>query len=271
MQAAQLRVLVKKARTAAVNATRTSRSLVLLLPLLGLFALAFTGCPAPEWPKCEKDDHCAADKKDNPSGKDQVCVFGQCQECGRDTDCGSGQRCSKGRCEAVCTADADCGQGEMCNPQGECVRDTRAAITADKCVEDGDCKSGFRCVNKSCVEDSAVTPTAGCDREARILFGFNVYDLSPESRETLDRFAKCMQDNQAWRLTVEGHADERGTTQYNLDLGDKRARSVADYLSRLGVPKSHVRTVSFGEERPLVNRSDESAWEQNRRGELVIK
>lgn len=253
-----------------MNASSSPRRLLFLLSFIGLVALALTGCPAPEWPKCENDDHCKADKDDNPSGKAQVCVFGQCQECGRDTDCGAGQKCSKGRCENVCTADADCREGEMCNPQGQCVRDTRADADESKCVEDGDCKSGFRCVNKSCVEDAA-TASLDCDREGRILFDFNVYDLSPESREVLDGFAKCLQENQAWRLTVEGHADERGTTQYNLDLGEKRARAVAEYLSRLGVPKSRVRTVSYGEERPLVNRSDEDAWSSNRRGELVIK
>jgi peptidoglycan-associated lipoprotein len=245
-----------------------------IIPLLfvGFAVFAVAGCPNPEWPKCENDDHCKGDKDDNPSGQDMVCVFGQCQECGRDSDCAAGSKCRKGRCDEVCVSDKDCSSGERCNAKGDCEQ---APDDADPnaCVEDGDCKSGFNCVNKTCVQATSSDPVASvdCDREGRVHFEFNVYDLTPEARETLDRFAKCMQSNPTWKLTVEGHCDERGTTQYNLDLGDKRARAVAEYLGRLGVDRARLRTVSYGEERPLDNAGTESAWAQNRRGELIVK
>lgn len=246
-----------------------SRSLSLLFPV-ALGAMFFLGgCPGPEWPKCENDEHCKADKEDNPSGKDLMCVFGQCQECGKDADCGSGQRCNKGRCEAFCTSDSQCGEGQTCNEQGDCVK--AAPVAKNDCVEDGDCKTGFSCEAGKCVEATVVDPTEGCEQAARVHFEFNVYDLTPEAREVLSQFAECMKKNDAWKLTIEGHADERGTTQYNLDLGDKRARAVQDYLGNLGVEKKRIKTISYGEERPLENGSDEDAWAKNRRGELIIK
>lgn len=248
-----------------------ARSLPLFALLVGLGATPLlSGCPGPDWPKCENDDHCKADKEDNPTGKNFMCVFGQCQECGKDTDCASGQRCEAGRCEAFCTSDAQCGEGQTCNDQGDCVK--AAPVSKNDCVEDGDCKSGFSCQAGKCV--TAVVeedPAAGCEQEARVHFEFNVYDLTPEAREVLSRFAECMKKNSGWRLTIEGHADERGTTQYNLDLGEKRARAIQEYLADLGVERARVKTISYGEERPLENRSDEDAWAKNRRGELIIK
>lgn len=254
------------------NLVRTSsiRRFLVLAPLFALVALLMSGCPAPDWPKCENDDHCKADKEDNPTGKGFVCVFGQCQECGRDGDCASGQKCQKGRCLAGCVTDDECEQGQSCNERGMCEKATAAAKDPNACVETGDCKSGFSCVNKRCVAE-ADQSLASCSQEMRVQFAFNVYDLTPEAREVLDGFAKCMQQNGEWRLTIEGHADERGTTQYNLDLGDKRARAVSEYLGRLGVPKSRLRTVSYGEERPVDTSGTEDAFAQNRRGVLIVK
>lgn len=253
--------------------TRTSviLRLALLAPIFSLVGLLLVGCPSPDWPKCENDDHCKSDKEDNPTGKGYVCVFGQCQQCGRDGDCASGEKCQKGMCITGCVDDGDCGEGQACSERGTCEKAKTTAKDPNACVEDGDCQSGFACSNQRCVADSSLATSGSCEREARVQFEFNVYDLSPEARETLDSFAKCMKDNGEWRLTVEGHADDRGTTQYNLDLGDKRARAVADYLSRLGVEKSRVRTVSYGEERPVDSSGSESGWAKNRRGELIIK
>ena len=72
------------------------------------------------------------------------------------------------------------------------------------------------------------------------------------------------------RLRLEGHADERGSTEYNLALGSRRAQSVQDFMAGFGISANRFTTTSFGEERPLVNRSDEGAWTQNRRVESVI-
>ena len=244
------------------------------------------GCPGPDWPKCENDEHC---EKQGDKQVDFVCVFGQCQECGRDGDCAAGKQCKKNRCQALCKSNAQCGKGQTCDvASGDCKKAKKVAEKPKKvaggegsaCVETGDCKKGFVCSDDKCVDEATAQSSenngdgdaAGdCASEARVQFEFNLYDLTPESQSTLDEVARCMQANAAWKLTIEGHADERGTTEYNLGLGEKRARAVKDYLGRLGVGKARVRTVSYGEERPVDNSSGESAWATNRRGELLVK
>ena len=103
--------------------------------------------------------------------------------------------------------------------------------------------------------------------QAHPLFAANF----PLSRLELDAYAKCMVQNASWKLTIEGHADERGTTDYNLSLGQKRADAVRDYLQRLGVKGERSHTVSYGEEKPLDTASTEEAWEKNRRCELIAQ
>ena len=99
----------------------------------------------------------------------------------------------------------------------------------------------------------------------RIFFGTDRYDLSNEARMTLDKQAAWLQQYPNLSVTIEGHADERGTREYNLALGERRANSVRNYLSALGIGPSRVNTVSFGKERPAVPGANESAWSQNRR------
>jgi len=253
------------------------RSLVVVLPLVAGLA----GCPGPDWPKCENDDHC---KENGDQAMNYVCVFGQCQECGRDTDCKDGKKCKANRCVKPCKADGECGAGMSCDVKtGDCSKKKVEEKPKPKppakggagasCVEDGDCASGFVCHTNICTDANSVkTDDVGeCPAEATVFFEFNVFDLTPEARSTLDQTAKCMKANAAQKLNVEGHADERGTTQYNLDLGDKRARAIKDYVVRLGVEGSRIQTVSYGEERPAVGSSDEGAWAKNRRGVLKLK
>ncbi|BAI71623.1 peptidoglycan-associated lipoprotein [Azospirillum sp. B510] len=104
----------------------------------------------------------------------------------------------------------------------------------------------------------------------RVFFGLDRFDLSPEARATLDRQAKWLQTYGSVTVTVEGHADERGTREYNLALGERRANSVKNYLAAKGIPASRVNVVSYGKERPAVVGSNEAAWSQNRRGVTVV-
>ena len=104
----------------------------------------------------------------------------------------------------------------------------------------------------------------------RVLFGFDRFDLSPEGRATLDRQAQWLNQYANVRVIIEGHADERGTREYNLALGDRRANAVRNYLVAAGVDPSRIDTISYGKERPAVAGSNESAWTQNRRGVTVI-
>ena len=100
----------------------------------------------------------------------------------------------------------------------------------------------------------------------RIFFGTDRYDLSSEGRQTLDAQAAWLQQYPNLSVTIEGHADERGTREYNLALGERRANSVRNYLAALGVSPSRINTVSYGKERPAVPGANDSAWSQNRRG-----
>ncbi|MDJ0609691.1 MAG: peptidoglycan-associated lipoprotein Pal [Kiloniellales bacterium] len=121
------------------------------------------------------------------------------------------------------------------------------------------------------------TPEAESDQENllinvgdRIFFDFDKYDLKPESQETLQKLAAWMEERPRTTITIEGHADERGTREYNLALGERRANAARDYLMALGVSGGRVLTISYGKERPAVLGSNEAAWAQNRRDVFVV-
>jgi peptidoglycan-associated lipoprotein len=102
-------------------------------------------------------------------------------------------------------------------------------------------------------------------------FEYNEAGLSADAQSALTSSANWLKgDGKAYSLLVEGHCDERGTEQYNLALGDKRANTAKEYLATLGVDGSRIRTVSYGEERPFDPGHDDSAWSKNRRAHLVI-
>lgn len=105
----------------------------------------------------------------------------------------------------------------------------------------------------------------------RVWFGFDSAELSDEGRATLDAQAEWLKQYGSVSLVVEGHCDERGTREYNLALGQKRASAVKKYLVAAGVEASRLETVSYGKERPEAVGSSEDAWAQNRRGVSIIK
>lgn len=105
----------------------------------------------------------------------------------------------------------------------------------------------------------------------RVFFGYDQYDMSGEARSTVERQAQWLKQYGSVSVTVEGHADERGTREYNLALGEKRAMAVRNYLIANGVDPSRIQTISYGKERPAVLGSDEASWAQNRRGVLVVQ
>ena len=100
----------------------------------------------------------------------------------------------------------------------------------------------------------------------RIFFGYDRYDLTPEARTVLDNQANWLQQYPNLNATIEGHSDERGTREYNLALGERRANSVKNYLAAKGVSGSRLTTISYGKERPAVPGSDDTSYSQNRRG-----
>jgi len=104
-----------------------------------------------------------------------------------------------------------------------------------------------------------------------IYFGYDKSDLSDVTRRVLQDNARILKLNTGLDVVIEGHCDERGTIEYNLALGQRRAAAVRDYLIGLGVDTGRLRTVSYGEERPVAHGNDESAWSRNRRGEFGVE
>ena len=105
----------------------------------------------------------------------------------------------------------------------------------------------------------------------RVFFEYDRSDIDDRARTVLQKQAAWLQRFGAVILTIEGHADERGTREYNLALAARRAQSVKDYLSSLGVSAARLETISFGKERPVCVESNEGCWSQNRRGVSTIK
>jgi peptidoglycan-associated lipoprotein len=103
----------------------------------------------------------------------------------------------------------------------------------------------------------------------RVYFDYDSSLLSADAQRTLQRQAVWLKGAGPVALTIEGHADERGTREYNLALGDRRANAVRDFLVTQGVPPDRLRTLSYGKERPQVAGHDEASWAQNRRGVSV--
>ena len=104
----------------------------------------------------------------------------------------------------------------------------------------------------------------------RVFFAYDSYAIDSEARRTLDAQAEWLVRNPTVNVTIEGHADERGTREYNLALGDRRANAARDYLQSRGVAANRMQTISWGKERPAVEGSNESAWAQNRRAVTVV-
>jgi peptidoglycan-associated lipoprotein len=233
------------------------------------------GCPKPPaYPECRNDDDC--------SGRGEVCINNVCRECRDDAqcakkpgtacvsnacqpkaqcqqnqDCGQGQKCAQGKCVAECTdatAEQDCGSGRKCLA-GRCA-------AADACNTDADCGSDRACVQNRC------SARVACQLNS-VYFGFDDSTLTPEARSRLDADYQCLRQRGNPPVTVAGHCDERGTTEYNVALGQRRAESVKRYLVGLGAEGGKIRTLSYGEERPVDPGHDEAAWAKNRRAEIT--
>ncbi len=104
----------------------------------------------------------------------------------------------------------------------------------------------------------------------RVLFDYDRYNLRPAAQATLERQAAWLKSYSNVTVTIEGHCDERGTREYNLALGARRANAAKDYLVSLGINPSRITTISYGKERPAVLGSNQDAWAQNRRGMTVV-
>lgn len=104
-----------------------------------------------------------------------------------------------------------------------------------------------------------------------ILFDFDKYNIRNDAKPSLKAVSEYLTKNSSAKMLLEGHCDERGTNEYNLALGEKRAKSARDYLVSLGVKKDRLETISYGEEKPLCTEKTESCWQQNRRVQFTEK
>lgn len=103
-----------------------------------------------------------------------------------------------------------------------------------------------------------------------IHFDYDKYNIRPDARPMLDQVASFMSENGDYNVVVEGHCDERGTNEYNLALGERRAKSTKNYLVSLGISSARVTTATFGEEKPLCMERTETCWQSNRRAHFVV-
>lgn len=104
-----------------------------------------------------------------------------------------------------------------------------------------------------------------------IHFDFDRYEIRPDARPILEESARWLKTQSKAQVLIEGHCDERGTNEYNLALGDRRARATRDYLVSLGIDQARITTISYGEERPLCTDRTEACWAQNRRAHFLVK
>ncbi|MCL2625823.1 MAG: OmpA family protein [Cystobacterineae bacterium] len=216
--------------------------------------IVMLGCPS-SYPNCKADDEC--------SEKGEVCVQGTCRECATDANCKLGFVCDANRCvpRPECMAHADCSEGQLC-VDNKCVADPYAKA-AGSCVSNSECPSGQECQDGFCTTAQAAKCTL-----PTIYFGFDESQLSFSAQSELSSLANCLKQIRM-SLNVEGHADERGTEEYNLQLSNRRAASVKRYLSTLGVESSSLNTLGYGKNRPVARGSNEEAWAANRRVEFV--
>lgn len=121
---------------------------------------------------------------------------------------------------------------------------------------------------------AAIVPGSQQDLESatsnRVFFGFDRHDLTEEARATLQAQSAWLTKNPSVSVTIAGNCDERGTREYNLALGERRANAAKDYLVSLGVDAARLTTISYGKERPVALCSDESCWSQNRNSATTV-
>lgn len=103
-----------------------------------------------------------------------------------------------------------------------------------------------------------------------VLFNYDKYDIRPEGRAVLDAVTPWLKKNNSVKILIEGHCDERGTNEYNLALGEKRAKAAKNYLISKGINSKRIRTITYGEEKPTCLAHNENCWQRNRRAHFVI-
>jgi peptidoglycan-associated lipoprotein len=168
-----------------------------------------------------------------------------------------------------------CAPSTTAKPDGSGARSTDATATGqDARSGEGDrgatqeANTGSSSLKDMQEGKPPITPASSPLKD--VMFDFDRYDLSPDARTTLRTNADWLRSNPSARVEIEGHCDERGTNEYNLALGAKRAQAAREFLSSLGISPDRLSTISYGEEIPVCREHDEQCWRQNRRARFVI-
>lgn len=173
---------------------------------------------------------------------------------------------------------AGCAQKQVAKPPEDATK-SETQLLADKdkkAVSDTDAaKMPKETISERALDKAAQDDSRRALEELQaglkdIYFDYDRYDIREDSKQVLRELASLLARNRSLRVVVEGHCDDRGTNEYNLALGDRRARSVKDFLVSLGTPSDKIDTVSYGEEKPLCTEQNESCWAKNRRGHFVL-
>ena len=147
----------------------------------------------------------------------------------------------------------------------------------DSASSDAAMGTGDRAPITSVDTTETMGPTPGTQQDLvvnvgdRIFFDYDQFDLRQPARDVIERQAQWLQQHPTLKVIVEGHCDERGTREYNLALGEKRAMAVRNYMIALGIDGSRIETISYGKERPAVTGSNTESWAQNRRSVTVVE
>jgi len=246
------------------------------LLMVGLMMALSLGCK-PKYPECEADEDCA--------DHNEYCVNNYCHQCREDANCNAGDACKICGAGYTCQTRPGCCHSDLDCPTGVCrkVPGTEIGDCYGNCSSQKPCPAGQKCVGNMCVPEEECNaekpcPTGyaceggrcvGCAGQA-VHFDYNESKIRLDAKPILEANAKCIKErNQP--LVVEGHCDERGTDEYNMALGQKRSAAAQKYLAGLGIAKTLMSTMSYGEERPLCGGHDESCWWQNRRAEFSFR
>jgi peptidoglycan-associated lipoprotein len=228
-----------------------------VLSVLALAALTvLTGCPGVQYPNCRGDNDCRA--------RGEVCVDGRCQQCRTTADCPAEHTCLRNRCVAgvnACEGDTDCAAGQRCVD--------RRCVPATECDESRPCPAGRSCVQGRCTAPETAEETEPTDNRGRlcsfepVYFSFDNSTLDEPARRALQSAAECLRREGSSRYVLIGRADPRGTTEYNLALGERRARTTQRYLMSLGITEGRLGVSSEGSEG--ATGTDEASWARDRR------
>ena len=146
---------------------------------------------------------------------------------------------------------------------------TKKAVRTDAGVSMEEKKAAPEPVTEAPVVEQAPAPAPAVETLSDIYFDFDRYSIRDEGLKALDKNAKLLAGDAGLKVVIEGHCDERGTEEYNIALGEKRAQAVKKYLTIRGVDSSRIKVVSYGNEKPFCTGHDEECWQSNRRAHFV--